>query len=155
MSRFAEGTDVPADRSRAEIERTLERYGASGMFYHAEADRASIGFKMHNRIVRFDMPMPPLADFRKVSVNRHGSRDRTPAEQAQARSKIVRQRWRCLALAVKAKLEVVESGVATFEQEFLAHIVLAHNRTVYQEIAPRLEEAYTTGKPIQLLPSAK
>jgi len=33
VSRYAEGTSVPADRSRAEIERTLTRYGADQFAY--------------------------------------------------------------------------------------------------------------------------
>jgi hypothetical protein len=36
------------------------------------------------------------------------------------------QRWRALALAIKA----VESGIATFEEEFLAHIALPNGSTV-------------------------
>ncbi|WP_242394821.1 hypothetical protein [Anaeromyxobacter oryzisoli] len=33
MGRYAQGTSVPMERSRAEIERTLVRYGASGFAY--------------------------------------------------------------------------------------------------------------------------
>ena len=39
-----------------------------------------------------------------------------------------------MVLAIKAKLEVVESGIASFEEEFLAHIVNAAGVTVYQAI---------------------
>ena len=31
MPHYAENTEVPTDRSHAEIERTLERYGASAL----------------------------------------------------------------------------------------------------------------------------
>jgi hypothetical protein len=33
MSRYAEKTNVPSDKSRAEIESTLRRYGAEGFIY--------------------------------------------------------------------------------------------------------------------------
>jgi hypothetical protein len=43
-------------------------------------------------------------------------------------------------LLVKAKLEAVRGGIAVFEQEFLANIVVPHtNQTVYERIAARLE----------------
>ena len=53
-----------------------------------------------------------------------------------------RQRWRALNLAIKAKLEAVESGIVTFDQEFLAHIVGPSGQTVkpliaLQYLAPR------------------
>ncbi len=50
-----------------------------------------------------------------------------------------RQRWRALALAIKAKLEAVECGIVTFDQEFLAHIVGPDGRTVGETIIPMIE----------------
>jgi response regulator RpfG family c-di-GMP phosphodiesterase len=41
-----------------------------------------------------------------------------------------RRRWRCLAMVIKAKLEVVASGISSFEEEFLAHVMLYDGRTV-------------------------
>ena len=35
---------------------------------------------------------------------------------------------------MKAKLEVVETGIETFEQAFLANIVTADNMTVYERL---------------------
>jgi hypothetical protein len=37
MARYASNTDVPSDRSRAEIERTLVRYGADEFMYGTRA----------------------------------------------------------------------------------------------------------------------
>ena len=37
--RYVQGTDVPAERSRAEIERTLSRYGAEGFLYGWDRER--------------------------------------------------------------------------------------------------------------------
>lgn len=53
-----------------------------------------------------------------------------------------RQRWRALFLVIKAKLESVESRIATFEEEFLAHIVLPDDRTVADHIVPRIAQVY-------------
>ena len=52
-----------------------------------------------------------------------------------------RQRWRALALVIKAKLEAVETGIATFEQEFLAYIVLPNGQSVGDTAIPAIEAA--------------
>lgn len=57
-----------------------------------------------------------------------------------------------LALVVKAKLEAVESGISTFEQEFMAHIVLPNGQTTGQWMIPQIEAAYKTGTMPALLP---
>ena len=65
------------------------------------------------------------------------------------------QRWRALLLVVKAKLEAVEAEIATFEEEFLPHIVLPNGRTVGEMALPEIERAYQGGRtPALLLPAA-
>jgi hypothetical protein len=57
-----------------------------------------------------------------------------------------RRRWRCLLLNVKAKFEAVENQIVTFEEEFLAHIVVpGTGETVGAWAAPRIAEAYERG----------
>ena len=46
---YAEKTNVSTDRSRAEIERTLQRYGADQFMYGWESERAMVGFRMAGR----------------------------------------------------------------------------------------------------------
>lgn len=58
--------------------------------------------------------------------------------------KACRQRWRALALCIKAKLEAVECGITTFESEFLAHIVLPNGETMADRALPYIAEAYAT-----------
>lgn len=145
MSRYASDTSVSCDRSKTEIERTLNRYGATCFQYGSKPDRAVIQFEMHERRIRFNLPLPgPKEALRLSKLNRvieeHQSVLDRRLEQLQ------RQRWRALALAVKAKLEAVASGITTFETEFMAHIVLPGGQTVGEEILPRIDEAYKTGK---------
>ncbi len=71
MSRYAENTKVPVDRSRAEIERTLERYGADAFAYATTADRAMVEFSAHNRRVRFLLPLPDASECRLPAL--HGA----------------------------------------------------------------------------------
>ena len=49
MSRYAENTSVGTDKSRAEIERTLQRYGADGFMYGWQGARALVQFVAHGR----------------------------------------------------------------------------------------------------------
>ena len=152
MSRYAERTDVTSDRSRSEIERTLARYGASQFMYGWETGRAVVGFAMEDRRVRFDLPMPDRNDRRFTHTPTRGTRRSETAIDAEYDQE-VRQRWRALALVVKAKLEAVAAGITSFEEEFLAHIVLPSGETVGGWAVPQIEEVYRTGKMPPLLPA--
>jgi hypothetical protein len=152
MSRYAADTTVPADRSRAEIERTLTRYNARGFMYGWDETRAVLGFIAAGRQVRFLLPMPdPQA--REFTHTPSRGTPRSPSAAADAYDQAVRQRWRALALVIKAKLEAVAAGIVTFDEEFLAHLVLPTGETVGQAVVPRVEEAYRTGEVPALLPA--
>lgn len=130
MGQFAEKTKVPVDQTRSEIERTLTRYGAKRFAYFSEQGRAIIVFEANDRRLRFDLPLP------------EGTSDKA-AQQS-------RQRWRALLLAIKSKLESVASGIETFEEAFLAHVVMPDGITVGQHARPRIASAYK-GEPMQAL----
>ncbi len=80
-----------------------------------------------------------------------GRRQRSPEAARQAWEQACRQRWRALVLVVKAKLEAVETGITTFEQEFMAHIVLPDGKTVGERVRGAIAQAYATGKTPRLL----
>jgi hypothetical protein len=143
MGRYAANTDVPSDRSRAEIEKILQRYGAQKFLYGWENNSAAIMFEAHGRRIRFVLPLPDRngPEFTKTPGR---GRERNPAAAQQAYEQAVRQKWRALALAIKAKLEAVESQIATFEGEFLNYVVLPNNQTVGQWLGPQLETSYAT-----------
>lgn len=149
MSRYAEQTTVPADRSRAEIERNLTRYGATEFSYGWTAGRAAIEFAMEGRRVRFVLPLPDRNDEEFTRTPTGKTRSAATAETEY--DKAVRQRWRALHLMVLAKLEGVASGIVTFEQEFLPHTVLPSGRTVFEEIAPAVTLAIASGYAMPLL----
>ena len=130
MGKYANTTEVGADRSRNEIERTLQRYGARQFMYGWDENRAVLGFVVGNRQGRFVLPLP-----------------------ADAYEQAVRQRWRALALVIHAKLEAVDTRIVDFDSEFLAHLVLPSGETVGDAVGPGLAEAYRTGKTPALLPS--
>lgn len=111
VGRYAEGTEVPSDRSRSEIERTLRRYGATAFAYAWEGDSAQIAFRLSSLHIRFRLPLPD-PDSREFTLTPTG-RQRTASAAEDAWEQAVRQRWRALALVIKAKLEAVESGIST------------------------------------------
>jgi hypothetical protein len=148
MPTYAAKTEVTSSRSREEIEHTLERYGATSFAYGNEPGRAMIGFVKDDRTVRFVLPLPDRNDQRFTHHSR-GLRTETAARAEYEQA--VRQKWRALALMVKAKLEAVESGIVTFEQEFLAHTVLPSGRTVFEETGHAVTESISTGKVQPLL----
>ena len=128
---FAETTTVPVEKSRAEIERLCMRHGCSqflsGVDY--ENHTARVQFKARERIVRFELTLP----------KRDGYRREKEYEQAS------RTKWRALLLVIKGKLESVESGIATFEEEFMPYIVMPNDVTLGVILAPIIESAYTDG----------
>jgi hypothetical protein len=153
LTRYAAKTTVPSDRSRQEIERTLTRYGASKFMYGWDEDAAVIAFSAHDRYIRFKLPLPERED---REFTHHARGRRTDSEVERRWEQATRQRWRALALVVKAKLEAVEAGIAEFEDEFLAYIVMPDNRTLSEVIRPEVALAYQSGEMPQLaLPNAR
>lgn len=149
MTRYAASTEVSSSRSREEIEKTLERYGADQFLYGWQDNEAVVGFRMESRHVRFVLAMPAKDDRR---FTHHSRGDRTAEAALKEWEQAVRQRWRALALVIKAKLEAVESGISVFEDEFLANIVLPTGETAGSWMRPQIAEAYRIGSMPTLLP---
>lgn len=154
MTRYASTTEVPVERTRAEIETTVRRYGADGYVSGWEGDKAMVQFRASGRYVRLVTELPDRQD-NAFTTYRRGSSTfrRAEAEALKFWEQACRQRWRAMLLLIKAKLEAVESGIVTFEQEFFPHVVMPDGSTVYQYARDRVEIAYTEGKMPPLLPS--
>ena len=125
---YAERTPVSVEESILEIRKTVSRYKGEQFVFGVAEDKVVVGFTKEGRQVRFSVRQDP--------------------QQPQKN----KQLCRALLLVLKAKLESVESGVAVFEDEFLANIVLPDGRLVSQEVRPRLTQAYETGTAPALLP---
>lgn len=147
---YAQGTSVAPEQSRMEIERTLRRYKASGMAYGWDETRASIGFQMRDRAVRFTIDLPKHTE-RRFQVTPTG-KVRSAASSTDAYDQEIRRLWRALALLIKAKLEAVESGIIEFDAEFLPHFVLPGGRTVADRLVPQIGPLLAGGDMPTLLP---
>lgn len=135
MSLYAEKTKVPVAQSRMEIERLLDRHKAKqyGTAVDYDLGLARVQFRLHDRIIRFVIELP---DVKKFGTERFARAER--------------QRWRALLLVIKAKLEAVENSITTFEEEFLAHIVLPNDKTVAEYVIPQVQQMYTSGAMLAL-----
>lgn len=132
---FAEGTTVPVAKTRGEIEALVEKYGAARFASGwDETGKAAVSFAIKGRLVRFALQLPGLEEGRKKAPRRYTWKTPTDAQAQKWVDAETRRRWRCLLLAIKAKLEVVETGIETFEQAFLANIVTDNNLTVYERL---------------------
>ena len=149
--RYAADTSIGTDRSKTEIERTLSRYGADEFIYGTKPGIAFVAFKMESRQVKMFLPLPSISEQRFQVTPSRGTQ-RSDSQIKAAWEQACRQAWRALALVIKAKLEAVESGISTFEREFLADIMLPNGSRVGDFMQPQIKLAYESGKMPELLP---
>ena len=158
--RYAERTDVSSEKTRAEIERVLTRYGASSFAYATQPRRAMIMFEAHGRRIRFLIPLPDpdeerFTHYRRGHVKYGTLMERSETAKRELYEQGTRQVWRALLLVVKAKLEAVAAGITTFEDEFLAHTLLPDGQTFGEwSRAPENARAFQTGKMPPMLPGS-
>jgi hypothetical protein len=148
MTRYAQNTGVSVERSKGEIERLLRRYGANQFVNGWDHKAAMIMFRAHERMIRFTLPLPSRDEFKETATGR----ERHPGVVEEAWERACRQRWRALALVIKAKLEAVESGISEFEQEFYAFVVLPNGRTMYETTREQVQQMYASNRMKALLP---
>ena len=153
--KYATETTVSIQRSRAEIETVLQRYGASQFAYlmDTEANCAIFAFRIKRSQVRITLPMPDRSsrEFTETPSRRYA---RSEKDAQAAWEQACKQRFRALLLIIKAKLEAVDCGISTLEREFLADTILPSGQTFGQWVAPQLEDIYANGKSLPPLITA-
>lgn len=128
FGRYASTTSVPVERSRAEIERILTKYGASKFGTMSEETKVTVFFEAKGRQVQWSVPMPVKSKYRFEKD--HGQEGR--------------RRWRVLVITIKAMLEAVESKLLSFDEAFLPHIVVPGTaRTLGEVLVPKLDALYS------------
>ena len=118
---YAEGTSVSVEKSKAEVERLLIRFGAEKYGSGWDENKAFIVFTFNGRMIRFDVVLPPKKDFERTPNYKY---DRTPEQVEKCWEQACRETWRETVLLIKAKLVAVSKKSATFENEFLAYTCL-------------------------------
>lgn len=152
---YAQDTTVSVAKTRAELEDLLSRHGATSTAVFQSTDNAAIAFEMHGRRILFRLRLPDAnaREFTHATYGARGEQKRTADDARKAHEKACRRLWRALLLAVKAKLVSVDDGVESFEEAFMAHVVMPDGRTVAEHTAPRIQQAYDTGEVPKLLPA--
>lgn len=138
---YAKKTQVPIERSKAEVEKILQRAGADQFHSGWGKDKAVIAFRMNDRYIRIEMPLPI---YEKIPAH-SWEREKGHFYSTDAVAKESRRRWRALLLYIKAKVESVESNIVSFEDAFMTHMVLPNRQTVSEFMKPQLEAAYKRG----------
>lgn len=161
MSRFGDSTDVPVERTRAELDQLLSKAGATqrASYEDEETGIAAIQFRMAGRMVRLEVKTAPASSFdRKDWGPVNGAGEKTPGYKATRQKwrerqaqQAARASWRRLLLICKAKLEIIADGGSTLEREFLADVLLPDGRTVHQALSEQLADSYASGGMPRLL----
>jgi hypothetical protein len=158
MSIYASQTSVSVEKSRAEIESTLARYGAERFAYATEPGRAMIGFCITDPTtrtmlnVRMILPLPAKSEKRFTHRTVYQKWVENPPEMVNKLwEQACRSTWRALALVIKAKLEACASRISTVEREFLADVLLPSGQTTGEWLRPQLKEISERGEMPRLL----
>lgn len=125
MTRYAARTTVSVSASIAEVEGLIARFGAQRFAYSWDEDQDVVAFEANGHPVKIAIPRPGPPDFMRQQ------------EREQER----RRKWRVMVLTIKALLVAVEEEVLSFEDAFLAHLILDTGETIGQAMRPRLEAA--------------
>jgi succinylarginine dihydrolase len=129
---YAQGTEVPPEKSAAEIQAMLKSLGAQRMgIMHSPAETVVV-FDVRGAMYR--IATPPLTP-----------RPRVKAEQLE------REAWRALVLLVKAKKVAIEQKITTVEKEFMADTVMPDGSTLLDHREAIITHNYREGGAPRLL----
>ncbi len=137
---YAAKTEIPASRTRLEIERLVESHGGEEYTISLRQDHAIVGFRLSGRAIKLTLPLPDRADPAFTHIDRWRERSETAAQERWEQA--CRSRWRALHLVIKAKLEAVAVGILEVDEAFFADVMTETGATVYErhrgEILPPL-----------------
>jgi len=147
VSKYAKSTTVSPEKSQAEIQSTLRKYGADRFGTMEEKTKAHVMFSYSGLSIQISIILPERSEFIKTETGK----SRTKSAIDNQLDQEIRQRWRVLLLAIKAKLEAIECGISTIEEEFMAFIVMPDGLSLSSHILPKLQTMVKTGKMPKLL----
>lgn len=124
---YAERTKVPVSKSKMDIEKLVKRYDAEAFGIMEIRGQTQVAFSINDRNILFKMPVENITDQQ------------------------LRSMWRALLLTIRGKLESAERGIETFEEAFLANIVMPDGQTVADHTLPAISNRYETQSNIPLL----
>lgn len=124
-------TDVPAERSIAEIQKILTRHGARRLLIENDGAGSVIGIAFEVQgpegLMGFRLPVE-WDRVRKVLENQKlAPRYRTDAHA-------YRVAWRIIKVWIEAQMAILETRMVTLDQVFLPYAITKLGNTLYQEM---------------------
>ncbi len=147
--RYAQGTQVSADRTQMEIQRILMRWGADKVGFLSSRTKAEIFFEYRGKQFRMSIDLPDPGEER-FTLTPTGRKRRAEPQVFAEWEKETRRLWRSLRTVVKAMLIAVEDGVFEFDEAFLPFMLLSNNQTFGQAALPKIDKLVAGGN-IKLL----
>lgn len=141
---YTRGDSCSSVASRKHIGQALASYGATDVVFTQRGHLSAIAFSADAR--QFRIVMPILQSEGALAIRGDVADSRLREANARILERANRKSWHALALAIDAKLGAVAAGVATLESEFLAHVVLPGNHTVFEELESVIDFAYRSGR---------
>jgi hypothetical protein len=140
MSLYARNTQVSVERSEAEIKKTLVRYGGDNVILGTSRAlrQAAVEFKFKERSYRVAITLPDHGsqEFHRTGTGRARVREAATRDYDRA----CRQKWRVLALLLKAQLEAVQEGILAPEDAFMSWLMLPNGQTIGEATKPHLDK---------------
>lgn len=122
MARYAEGTKVSVESSRAEISSILTKHGVTRQGWWSDAEHDVLQFELRGGRYELQMQRPTLVEVRKLYPNAYDYNAKIEGEW--------RRRWRANVLLLKAKLEFADGETTSIERELLPYRLLADGTTL-------------------------
>lgn len=124
---YAQYTTVPVEKSMEELRLALTKFGAKDLSYGSNDGHTYIAFDYQETKIKlmFPMPCPPKKESSNAAVKKYEQYRRT--------------KWRQIVLCIKAKMESIVSGIETFEEAFLPHIVLEDGKLLGKQVLSMID----------------
>lgn len=152
MSLYARNTAVSVERSEAEIKRTLVRYGGDNIVIGTsrELRQAAVQFVLKERSYKVAIKLP---DFGSSEFHRTGTgRARVLEAATRDYERACRQKWRVLALLLKAQLEAIHEGILSPDDAFMSWLMLPNGQTVGEAVRPHMDKLLAGQSAAKALP---
>jgi len=149
IRKYAEGTTVSVEKSKAEIESTATRYGATEYAQGWSGDRAVLQFTIQGKRLKVVLNLPQRDD--KEFLRDKRGNVRGPQARERAYDDELKRRWRVLLIRLKARLEELDDGTPV-EFALMPFLMLPNGSTLGEILAPEIDRVLQTGTLPPLLP---
>ena len=157
---YAQGTDVPVDRSIAEMRRLLASAGEVRFATEEGPARYSLMAELGGRWYAFHVDRPDWHDWKQF-FSRGSLWERTEREAEKMAAAEHRRRWRVLCFLLKAKVVATEDGTVDegdgvnedLARELIPYVMLPDKSTVGDHFEREMAAFYASGRMPRALPA--